>query len=246
MSSITDNGGSNVEGRFLARNGAVTLNSTNITKPTCVVAAPATLHIVKTVVNDNGGNATELNFNLHVKLSGVDVAGSPATGTLSPGTSYTLDPGTYVISEDANASYAGTFSGDCDASGNITLTSGQDKTCTITNDDIQQPRNYGHPWIAPQASQTTAGMSAVVLPIITIPAVIASIITTPTVIITPNITMPIITPLPSITPAIITIPTLPNKGFPPQNKNTPWNIVILSGISLIYFLFYFVQKNKTI
>lgn len=37
MSSITDNGGSTVEGRFLARNGAVTLNNTTITKATCVV-----------------------------------------------------------------------------------------------------------------------------------------------------------------------------------------------------------------
>ncbi|MCE9549196.1 DUF3494 domain-containing protein [Candidatus Nomurabacteria bacterium] len=36
LSSITDNGGSVVEGRFLARNGAVTLNNTTIVAPTCV------------------------------------------------------------------------------------------------------------------------------------------------------------------------------------------------------------------
>lgn len=40
MSSITDNGGSTVEGRFLARNGAVTLNNTTLTKATCVTPPP--------------------------------------------------------------------------------------------------------------------------------------------------------------------------------------------------------------
>lgn len=36
FSSITDNGGSTVEGRLLARNAAVTLNNTHVTKATCV------------------------------------------------------------------------------------------------------------------------------------------------------------------------------------------------------------------
>lgn len=40
MDSITDNGGSVIEGRFLARNAAVTLNNTTITKATCVVPPP--------------------------------------------------------------------------------------------------------------------------------------------------------------------------------------------------------------
>jgi hypothetical protein len=40
MQSITDNGGSVVNGRLLARNGAVTLNNTSVSKSTCVVAVP--------------------------------------------------------------------------------------------------------------------------------------------------------------------------------------------------------------
>ncbi len=36
LTSITDNGGSTVEGRLLARNGAVTVNNTRVTKATCV------------------------------------------------------------------------------------------------------------------------------------------------------------------------------------------------------------------
>lgn len=97
---------------------------------------PATLRIIKTVVNNSGGVAAASSFNLHVKLAGVDVVGSPATGVIAPGTTYSLLAGTYVVSEDANAGYLATFSGDCDSSGSVTLTAGQDKTCTITNDDI--------------------------------------------------------------------------------------------------------------
>lgn len=41
FSSITDNGGSTVEGRLLARNAAVTLNNTIVSKATCVGAPPA-------------------------------------------------------------------------------------------------------------------------------------------------------------------------------------------------------------
>ena len=40
LTSITDNGGSVVNGRLLARNGAVTLNNTSVSKATCVVAVP--------------------------------------------------------------------------------------------------------------------------------------------------------------------------------------------------------------
>ncbi len=40
LTSITDNGSSIVEGRLLARNGAVTLNNTTVTKATCAVPPP--------------------------------------------------------------------------------------------------------------------------------------------------------------------------------------------------------------
>jgi uncharacterized repeat protein (TIGR01451 family) len=95
-----------------------------------------TLHVIKHVINDNGGVATASTFSMHVKQGGTDVSGSPASGQESPGNTYTLAPNTYVVSEDANTSYTQTFSGDCDSSGNITLSVGDNKTCTITNDDI--------------------------------------------------------------------------------------------------------------
>lgn len=58
-----------------------------------------TLRVIKTVVNDSGtGSALASAFNLHVKFSGAEVTNSPAVGVVSPGRSYTLTAGTYVVS----------------------------------------------------------------------------------------------------------------------------------------------------
>ncbi len=122
----------NLLGRALAFGHTVTTDSNTITVPT-------TLNVIKTVINNNGGVAASSAFNLHVKLGGTDVAGSPAAGAATPGTLYTLSPNTYVVSEDANSSYTQSFSGDCNASGSVTLVRGDAKTCTITNDDVASP-----------------------------------------------------------------------------------------------------------
>lgn len=98
--------------------------------------APATLHVIKIVVNTSGGVSTPADFMIHVKNAGADVSGSPMSGTSTPGTSYSLSSGTYTISEDVNASYTQILGGDCDSSGNITLSAGANKTCTIINTNI--------------------------------------------------------------------------------------------------------------
>ncbi len=126
-------------GRALAFGQTVTTPDANvvITVPTCSV--PATLHVVKQVVNTSGGTAIPSNFTLHVKIAGVDVSGSPAAGLGGLGTPYSLSAGAYVVSEDVNTSYVQSFGGACDSSGNVTLLSGDDKTCTIVNTDIPSP-----------------------------------------------------------------------------------------------------------
>ena len=131
LTSITATTSATVNGRLLARNGAVTLDTNNIT-----IIKPATLHIIKHVVNDNGGTAVASDFNVHI--SGNSIAAN-APGAESPGTIYTLAAGAYVVSEDAFAGYAGSFSGDS-TDGNIILAPGDNKTIIITNRDILIPQ----------------------------------------------------------------------------------------------------------
>jgi hypothetical protein len=132
LTSITAADGARVQGQLLARNGNVTLINNVITNGPCT----ATLHVIKQVINDNGGTAVASDFTVHVKIDGSDVAGSPAAGAESPGTTYTLPTGTYNVSEDAFPGYAASYGGDSDASGNVTLVAGDEKTVIITNDDI--------------------------------------------------------------------------------------------------------------
>jgi LPXTG-site transpeptidase (sortase) family protein len=132
MVSITANTGATVQGQLLARTGAVTLDTNAIDNP-------ATLHVIKHVINAGGGTASAGDFTLHVELGGTDVAGSPASGAETPGTAYTLAAGTYAVSENASATYAASYSGGSDASGTITLAPGDNKTVTITNTYLATP-----------------------------------------------------------------------------------------------------------
>jgi len=112
----------------------------NDSAPPPATSELATLHVIKHVVNNDGGKEIASDFIMHVKAPGssgpLADSVSPAAGTEAPGSFHALTPGTYVVSEDAHAGYAQSFSGDCDGNGNVTLISGADKICTITNDDI--------------------------------------------------------------------------------------------------------------
>ncbi len=135
-SSVTPLVATTYTGTATGAGGSVTCNATVTVAALLPPPAPATLHVVKLVVNNSGGTAVASNFNLHVRLSGTDVVGSPAVGVISPGRSYTLSAGTYNVSEDTNALYTQSFGGACNASGGIMLSAGDNVTCTITNDDI--------------------------------------------------------------------------------------------------------------
>jgi len=94
-----------------------------------------TLTVIKAVTNNNGGLKTAADFTISVKnnTNNANVAGSPAIGLASPGRTYTLNAGTYTVSEAADAQYTTTFSTNCI---NVSLLPGDSKTCTVTNDDI--------------------------------------------------------------------------------------------------------------
>jgi LPXTG-motif cell wall-anchored protein len=97
--------------------------------------AKATLHVIKHVVNDNSGIKKSSDFKLYVKSAdNNDLEISEAGSEL--GKTYTLDAGTYVVSEGAFDGYTASYSGS-DSSGKITLAAGENKTVTITNNDVK-------------------------------------------------------------------------------------------------------------
>src|ERR1019366_5058239 len=118
---INVNTGATVHGNLLAQTGQVTLLGNTIVNDNCAPAvvatptptptpvvtpvAPGTIHVVKTVVNGYGGTATAADFSLSLRHHGIDVVGSPDVGMSSPGRTYVLAPGTYVVGEAPNPAF---------------------------------------------------------------------------------------------------------------------------------------------
>jgi uncharacterized protein YegL len=101
---------------------------------TCTIAnddQPATLTLVKQVVNNNFGTAVAANWTL--------TAQGPATTVTGNGTvTQQVPAGTYSLSETGPAGYtasAWSCAGGTQAGASITLAIGQSATCTIVNDD---------------------------------------------------------------------------------------------------------------
>ncbi len=86
-----------------------------------------TLTVVKVVINDDGGTAVIADFPLFIGEMSV-----------TSGASNSLEAGQYVVSETGSPDYVASFSGDCDANGVVNIEDGDEKTCTITNDDKEQ------------------------------------------------------------------------------------------------------------
>lgn len=138
LTSITATTGASLEGRALARNGAVTLDSNNVFSSCAALIPPnstnttnstnsinTTLTVTKVVINDNGGTATLTNFPLFINNTQV-----------VSGITNQIAPGYYEVSETGAFGYNRTISGDCSPNGRVTLIAGQQKSCTITNNDI--------------------------------------------------------------------------------------------------------------
>ena len=112
--------------------GTVTLDEgENITCAITNDDQPATLIIIKHVVNDNGGTADAEDFTLD--SGGTDDSPDNFSGEEAPGTTVTLDAGAYNVTETGPGGYSASFSADCSG----TIANGETKTCTVTNDDIQ-------------------------------------------------------------------------------------------------------------
>lgn len=164
QASISTGATSTVNGQLIAVSGAVTLGGTTILNDSCaapvvvttpapvvsavpVVApaviatpvayvAPATLRIVKIVINTHTGVKSTNSFVIHVKQDAADVAGSPVVSSAAPGNTFTLVPGDYQLSEDRAVGYRGVWSGPISDGGRVTLVSGETLTVTRTNYDM--------------------------------------------------------------------------------------------------------------
>lgn len=87
------------------------------------------LHVIKHVINDNGGSATAADFTMNVAGTNVSLPSFPGSET---GQDVTLRAGAYTVSETGPvADYSAATSSDCLG----TMAAGESKTCTITNDD---------------------------------------------------------------------------------------------------------------
>lgn len=131
--------GVTLNGRALAVGGDVTMLNDVISGPTCASATPvpvggarrdSTINVVKTVVNDSGGTKIFSDFPLFI--NGVQVTSGVTAN-------YPAPSGTYTVTESNAAGYTQSFSGDCNAAGQMTLNSGQNLFCILTNNDIGTP-----------------------------------------------------------------------------------------------------------
>lgn len=100
----------------------------DLADPNCSAFMPK-LQVLKVVINDNNGVATVGSFPLFISKNF-------ATSTVVSGATSTVTAGTWTVTETSNSSYTATFSGDCNASGQVILAAGQAKTCVITNNDV--------------------------------------------------------------------------------------------------------------
>lgn len=133
--------GATLRGRALSLTQQVTMDSNQITEPTCDASsnvssgssnqeAAGTITVVKVVINDNGGTSTIEDFPLF--MNGTPVV-SGETNTFFPAA-------VYDVTETSDLTkYTRTFSGDCRASGRLALNAGEAKVCIVTNNDIGAP-----------------------------------------------------------------------------------------------------------
>ena len=117
------------------------LGQKDITLISNTVFIPAALHLLKTVVNNNGGTASNTAWTL--TATGATSSPTNLIGNTPVNSGTTFKPDTYTLSESGgpagyNASlYSCVKNGAAAVSGNtITLNAGDEATCTITNTDI--------------------------------------------------------------------------------------------------------------
>lgn len=94
-------------------------------------AAVSPLGSVKVQVVVVGGTANASQFPLKIKKNGPIDTGS-VTGSGNTVTFSSLTPGSYTITSTGPSGYRGTWGGDCDSRGELTIGMGDVAACTLT------------------------------------------------------------------------------------------------------------------
>lgn len=134
-------------GRVLAFGGTVTTSNNSITVPSaCNIMPRSTLTLIKTVTNDNGGNAVDTDWTLSA-IGSSTISGLSRTAST---TRTIVSAGTYTLSESAGpAGYtAGIYScvkngGAAVSANTVSLVVGDRVICTINNNDNQPVSSGG-------------------------------------------------------------------------------------------------------
>ena len=119
-----------------------------IVPPVVVPPSQATLVVVNEVVNDNGGTAVASDW--ATTVTGGNPAPASFQGASAPGTTVTLDAGSYDVTESGPSGYTASFSADCSAPSPLTR-SGRARSRTTTS-RRRSPSS-------PKSSTTTAAPS---------------------------------------------------------------------------------------
>jgi type VI secretion system secreted protein VgrG len=212
LSSITDDGGSTISGRLLARNAAVTLNNTTLTRATCTGAPVLTL--VKAITNDNGGTALATDWTL-VGTGPTIISG--VTGSVAV-TNAVVTAGTYTLTETSGPTgyTASTYS--CVKNGlpavisdSITLATSDTATCTINNNDdaVVSSSSSGTVYGCKDPNATNYDFFSSSKPELCEYLVVA--------------------PIAISTPIIVT-PSLPKTGFAPLEEYSKWYSILFRNV----------------
>jgi len=106
-------------------------NGSGSSGKTSLKTKSATLNVISLVINDNGGNLQDKNFT--VNISGTSGPKLQSFEGNANGTAITFaNEGNYAVNQSTSTLYTTTYSVDCIG----TINYGQEKTCTITSDDI--------------------------------------------------------------------------------------------------------------
>lgn len=103
---------------------------------------PGTLHVVKTLINDNGGTAVKSDFSFSVNQD------TPVAFNENGQNDITVNAGDYSVTETATSTYTTTYSNDKNKNSdcsNIHIANGGSATCTITNTFHPTPRDVTAP-----------------------------------------------------------------------------------------------------